>query len=89
MQPHGHVTFLDYLMAATRNEWRWIGEEETWDLSNSFPNLVVREYVREDVFRRDLARMVDLGYSVDQIILEADANRRVVYRIPDPATEPE
>lgn len=60
----GQISFIDHVMATTRREWTYIHEEEDWEANEAYPKVVQRLYFRNDVFRRDSARMISIGYRV-------------------------
>ena len=69
-------------MAATRLEWTWLHDEQAWDSSRSFPDIVIRRYADEAVYRRDRGRMLTLGYRILTIApthLDVEQELKVTY----------
>lgn len=62
-----HVNFIDYMLASTRNEWKFLREEEQWETRDAYPDVVFRRYGRREVFLRDAGRMTVMGYHVQHM----------------------
>jgi hypothetical protein len=80
-----HFTAMDHIMAATRLEWTWLHDEQAWDASRSFPDIVIRRYTDEAVYRRDGGRMLTLGYRIFTIAstrVNANQEMKVTYGRP-------
>ena len=56
------MALLDFLTSTGRRRRRWRREEKTWIQQNSFPPIVVRDYVHEAHLKRDRRHLRRLGY---------------------------
>ena len=56
------MSLFDFLTRTGRSRRRWRREEKRWIQENSFPPIVVRDYVHEAHLKRDVRRLKRLGY---------------------------